>query len=79
MVFMETKELELTTLPRIFIHVVRRFKPIFIRNPAIAVVAFSSRDSDSASCLYRPSSLLLRQRKLPLYTDALVCRPGLTS
>ena len=41
-----------------------------IRNPALASVSFISRDSYSASCSYRWFPLLLRQRKLTLYTDA---------
>ena len=36
------------------------------RNPALAGVSFSSRDSDGWSCPYRRSPLLLRQPKLPL-------------
>ena len=41
---MENKiKLKLTTLlPRIFIHVLRQFNPIEIRNPVLAGVSFSS-------------------------------------
>ena len=62
---------KLTTLPRIFVHVVCRFNSItHPQSSWVSGVFFGSRDSDSASCPYRRSPLLLRLRKLPLYTDA---------
>ena len=62
-------KLKLTTLPRIFIHVVKTSCVSLtqlhnIRNLALAGVSFSSRGSDSAGCPYRRSPLLLQQRKL---------------
>ena len=64
-------KLKPTTLPSIFIHVVCRFNSIayshknqmHIRNPALAGVSVSCRGSDSASCPYRPSPSLLKQRQ----------------
>ena len=44
-----------------------------IRNQALGSVSCSSRGNDSASCPYRRSSLLLQQRKLPLYADTQLC------
>ena len=56
-------KLQLTTIPRIFIHVVCRFNSIVIRNPAIAGVSFSSRGSDRASCPCLWSMFTRRQKK----------------
>ena len=48
------------------------------RIPTLAGAPFGSQCRYSVSCPYYWSSLQPRQRKLPLYTYACVCRPGLS-
>ena len=58
-------KLTLTTPPRTSMHVsCVSIQLNRIRNPALAVVSFISRDGDSTSCPYQRAPLLLRQRKL---------------
>ena len=47
------------------------------RSPTLAGAPFGSHCRYSVSCPYQWSSSQPHQRKLPLYTDACVCRPGL--
>ena len=61
----EKQRLKLTALPHVFIHAVCQFNSnAYSQSSAIAGVSFSTRGSDSASCPYRLSPLLLQQRKL---------------
>ena len=47
------------------------FAQLYSKSSAtITGASFGSRGGDSVSCLHRRSTLLLRQRKLPLCTDA---------